>query len=74
MGIKHLAFVAGSCYKEQERRFNYVPWHGRGNEQQLSADAKARKSFSNHQCPGLHTGDLIDHNSVIPERKGKMRA
>lgn len=28
LGIKHLAFVAGSCYKEQERRFNYVPWHG----------------------------------------------
>lgn len=50
------------------------PGTGRGNEQQLSADAKGRKSCSNHRCPELHTGDLIDHNSVIPERKGKMRA
>lgn len=28
LGIKHSAFVAGSCYKEPKRRFNYVPQHG----------------------------------------------
>lgn len=47
---------------------------GRGNEQQLSPDAKGRKSYSNHRFPELHTGDLIDRDNVNLERKRKMRA
>lgn len=74
LGIKHLAFVAGSCYKEPKRRFNYCHSLGIGNKQQLSPDVKGRKSCSNHGCPELHTGDLMDCKNMNLERKRKMRA
>lgn len=74
LGIKHLAFVAGSCYKEQERRFSYVPWHREREWATTECWCKGKKVMQQSPVPWMHTGELIDHNSVIPERKGKMRA
>lgn len=61
LGIKHLAFVAGSCYKEQERRFNYVPWHGEREWATTECWCKGKKVMQQSPVPWMHTGDLIDH-------------
>lgn len=71
LGIKHLAFVAGSCYKEQERRFNYVPWHGEREWATTECWCKGKKVIQQSPVPWTAHGRPDWPQQCDPREKRK---